>query len=96
MTDKGTLVDPNKPVQTTTSTQTQTGDYRYDDRQSLKDSIDAREKRLKEDQRRLDEDKKRLQRDSTQGNGKKESLDDDGDNEDVAGSPIFSLIQIFN
>ena len=96
MTDKGTLVDPNKPVQTTTSTQTQTGDYRYDDRQSLKDSIDAREKRLKEDQRRLDEDKKRLQRDSTQGNGKKESLDDNDDNEDVAGAPIFSLVQIFN
>src|SRR6187455_1277745 len=83
MTEKGTLVDPNKPVQTTTSTQTQTGDYRYDDRQSLKDSIDTRERRLKDDQRRLDEDKKRLQRDSIQGNGKKESLDDKDDNEDV-------------
>jgi hypothetical protein len=96
MTDKGTLVDTNKPAVTPSSSQSQTDDYRYDNRQSLKDSIDAREKRLKEDQRRLEEDKKRLQRDSTQGNSKKESLDDDDDKEDVAGSPIFSLVQIFN
>ncbi|HEY5771879.1 MAG TPA: hypothetical protein VIS75_04590, partial [Chitinophagaceae bacterium] len=96
MTDKGTLVDPNKPAETTSAPKSQTDDYRYDDRQSLKDSIDAREKRLEDDRKRLDEDKKRLQRDSTQGNGKKEGLDDEDDNEDVAGSPIFSLVQIFN
>jgi len=96
MTDKGTLVDPNKPTETTTTPKSQNDDYRYDNKQSLKDSIDAREKRLEDDRKRLEEDKKRLQRDSTQGNSKKESLDDEDDNEDVAGSPIFSLIQIFN
>lgn len=96
MTDKGTLVDPNKPTETTSAPKNQNGDYRYDNRQSLKDSIYAREKRLEDDRQRLEEDKKRLQRDSTQGNGKKESLDDEDDDEDVAGSPIFSLVQIFN
>jgi phage shock protein PspC (stress-responsive transcriptional regulator) len=96
MTDKGTLVDPNKPTETTTTPKSQNDDYRYDNKQSLKDSIDAREKRLEDDRKRLEEDKKRLQRDSTQGNSKKESLEDEDDNEDVAGSPIFSLIQIFN
>jgi len=94
MTEHG-LENPNRSVSTSRSTDQSGGDYRYDNRQSLKDSIDAREKRLEDDRRKLEEDKKRLQRDSTQGNSKKESLDDD-DNDDVAGSPIFSLVQIFN
>jgi hypothetical protein len=93
MTDNG-LENPNRPESQTNPTN-QSGDYRYDNRQSLKDSIDAREKRLEDERRRLEEDKKRLQQDSIKGNSKKESLDDNEDG-DVAGSPVFSLIQIFN
>ena len=95
MTEDG-LENPNTPASTSSSTDQRGGDYRYNNKQSLKDSIDAREKRLEDDRKRLEEDKKRLQRDSTQGNSKKESLDDQDDREDVAGSPIFSLVQIFN
>jgi len=93
MTENG-LENPNRPESKSNPTN-QSGDYRYDNRQSLKDSIDAREKRLEDERRRLEEDKKRLQQDSIKGNSKKESMDDNEDG-DVAGSPVFSLIQIFN
>jgi hypothetical protein len=41
------------------------------------------------------EESKKPKKDSISGNSKKESLDD-GDDGEVAGSPIFSLVQIFN
>jgi phage shock protein PspC (stress-responsive transcriptional regulator) len=94
MTEFG-LENPNRPSSQSTTTDQSSGDYRYDTRQSLQDSINAREKRLEEDRRKLEEDKKRLRPDSIQGNGKSESMDDDDDGE-VAGSPVFSLIQVFN
>ena len=95
MTANG-LENPDQP-ESKSSSSSETSDYRYDNnnKQSLKDSIDAREKRLEEDRRRLEEDKKRLQKDSIGGTSKKESMDDNKDG-DVAGSPVFSLIQIFN
>jgi phage shock protein PspC (stress-responsive transcriptional regulator)/tetrahydromethanopterin S-methyltransferase subunit G len=100
MTDKGTLVDPNKPAQTTTSTKDQTGDYRYEDAQpSTTNSIEEQRRKVQEEQQKLkdmEEEKNKKKKDSISGNSKKESLDDDDDNEDVAGSPIFSLVQIFN
>jgi hypothetical protein len=96
MTDKGTLVDPNRPTATTTTTSTsdKTGDYRYDDNQS-KETIQQKEERLKQEMKQLEEDKKKLKQDSIKGNGKVESMDDEHDGE-VAGSPVFSLVQIFN
>jgi hypothetical protein len=52
---------------------------------------------VQEEQQKLKEmeENKKSKKDSISGNSKKESLDDEGD-EDVAGSPIFSLVQIFN
>jgi len=94
MTEFG-LENPNRRTSTSTSTEQSGGDYRYDNRQSLQDSINAREKRLEDEKRRLEEDKKRLQRDSIRGNGKAESMDDNDDG-DVAGSPVLSLTQVFN
>ena len=97
MTDKGTLVDPNKPPTTTTTSKSeagQTGDYRYDNNQP-KETLEQKEERLKQEMKQLEEDKKKQKQDTIKGNGKVESLDDE-DNEDVAGSPVFSLIQIFN
>jgi hypothetical protein len=102
MTDKGTLVDPNKPVETTTSskTQTTTGDYRYEDAQpSTTNNIEEQRRKVQEEQQKLkdmEEEKNKKKKDSISSNSKKESLDDEDDNEDVAGSPIFSLVQIFN
>src|SRR6187455_551603 len=102
MTDKGTLVDPNKPKETTTTTdpKTQTGDYRYEDAQpSTTNSIEEQRRKVQEEQQKLkdmEEEKNKKKKDSISGNSKKESLDDEDDNEDVAGSPIFSLVQIFN
>ena len=93
MTENG-LENPARPESKSNSTNQSDG-YRYDNKQSLKDSIDAREKRLEDERRKLDEDKKRLKQDSIKGNSKKESLDDNEDG-DVAGSPVVSLIQIFN
>ena len=96
MTDKGTLVDPNRPTATTTTTSTsdKTDDYRYDDNQS-KETIQQKEERLKQEMKQLEEDKKKLKQDSIKGNGKVESMDDEHDGE-IAGSPVFSLVQIFN
>jgi phage shock protein PspC (stress-responsive transcriptional regulator) len=100
MTDKGTLVDPNKPVQTTPSSKNPTGDYRYEDAQpSTTNSLEEQRRKVQEEQQKLkdmEEEKNKKKKDSISGNSKKEGLDDEDDNEDVAGSPIFSLVQIFN
>lgn len=99
MTDKGTLVDPNKPTATTSASKSQTGDYRYEDAQpSTTNSLEEQRRKVQEEQQKLKEmeENKKSKKDSISGNSKKESLDDENDNEDVAGSPIFSLIQIFN
>jgi len=101
MTDKGTLVDPNKPAETTStsSSKSQTGDYRYEDAQpSTINSIEEQRRKVQEEQQKLKEmeESKKPKKDSISGNSKKESLDDVDDNEDVAGAPIFSLVQIFN
>jgi len=99
MTDKGTLVDPNKPAETTSSSKTQTGDYRYEDAQpSTTNSIEEQRRKVQEEQQKLKEmeENKKAKKDSISGTSKKESLDDHDDGENVAGSPIFSLVQIFN
>ena len=100
MTEKGTLVDPNKPTETTTSaSKSQTGDYRYEDAQpSTINSIEEQRRKVQEEQQKLKEmeESKKPKKDSISGNSKKESLDDEDHNEDVAGAPIFSLVQIFN
>jgi len=99
MTENGTLVDPNKPVEAQSAPENKTGDYRYDDAQpSTTNSIEEQRKKVQEEQQKLKEmeESKKQKKDSISGNSKKESLDDDDDGEDVAGSPIFSLVQIFN
>ncbi|HJS55734.1 MAG TPA: hypothetical protein VJ765_14365, partial [Chitinophagaceae bacterium] len=93
MGENGSLVDPDKPPKTPTPPP-QPGDYRYDE--SQKETIEQREKRLEEERRQLEEDKKKLKLDSINGNSKSERLDDKEHLEDVAGSPVFSLIQVFN
>ena len=100
MTDKGTLVDPNRPTDTTSSSKNRTGDYRYEDAQpSTTNSLEEQRRKVQEEQQKLkdmEQEKNKKQKDSISGNGKKESLDDEDGDDDVAGSPIFSLVQIFN
>jgi len=99
MTENGTLVDPNKPAETPSSPENKTGDYRYnDDQPSTTNSIEDQRRKVQEEQQKLKEmeESKKQKKDSISGNGKKESLDDEDNGEDVAGSPIFSLVQIFN
>jgi hypothetical protein len=100
MTEKGTLVDPKKPAETTSTPKSQAGDYRYEDAQpSTINSLEEQRRKVQEEQQKLkdmEEEKNKKKKDSISGNSKKESLDDEDDNEDVAGSPIFSLVQIFN
>jgi phage shock protein PspC (stress-responsive transcriptional regulator) len=95
MTENGTLVDPNKPQKDPAAPTPPTGDYRYEDAQpATVDSIEEQRKKVEEEQRKLKEMEEK-KKDSIRGNGKLESLDDT-DEADVAGSPVFSLIQIFN
>jgi phage shock protein PspC (stress-responsive transcriptional regulator) len=95
MTEDGTLVDPNKPQKIPTAPTTPTGDYRYEDAQpATTDSIEEQRRKVQEEQRKLKEMEEK-KKDSIRGSGKLESLDDN-DESDVAGSPVFSLIQIFN
>ena len=99
MTDKGTLVDPNKPAETTAAPKSQTGDYRYEDAQpSTINSLEEQRRKVQEEQQKLKEmeESKKPKKDSISGSSKKETLDDEDDNVDIAGSPIFSLVQIFN
>ncbi|HET6722801.1 MAG TPA: PspC domain-containing protein [Chitinophagaceae bacterium] len=94
MTENGTLVDPNNPQKVPAAPTPPTGDYRYEDAQPpTTDSIEQQRKRVEEEQRKLKDMEKK--KDSIRGNGKLESLDDN-DETDVAGSPVFSLIQIFH
>ncbi|HEU4861463.1 MAG TPA: PspC domain-containing protein [Chitinophagaceae bacterium] len=94
MTENGTLVDPNNPQKVPTAPTPPTGDYRYEDAQpATTDSIEEQRRKVQEEQRKLKDMEKK--KDSIRGNGKLESLDDNDEN-DVAGSPVFSLIQIFN
>ena len=99
MTENG-LVDPNKPAKiTTTSTSTDTegrSDYRYNDSQpATTNSIEEQRRKVQEEQQKLKDMENKNKKDSISGNGKVESMDDTEDG-DVAGSPVFSLIQIFN
>jgi phage shock protein PspC (stress-responsive transcriptional regulator) len=100
MTEKGTLVDPKKPAETTSTPKSQAGDYRYEDAQpSTINSLEEQRRKVQEEQQKLkdmEEEKNKKKKDSISGNSKKESLDDEDDDDDVAGSPIFSLVQIFN
>jgi phage shock protein PspC (stress-responsive transcriptional regulator) len=99
MSKNGTLVDPNKPTEMPSASKSQTGDYRYNDQQPATiNSIEDQRRKVQEEQQKLREmeENKKAKKDSISGNGKKESLDDEDDGEDVAGSPIFSLVQIFN
>jgi hypothetical protein len=93
MSESGSLVDPNKPPKSPTPPP-QPGDYRYDENQ--KETIEQREKRLDEERRQLEEDKKKLKLDSIKGSSKNESMDDEDDSGEAAGSPVFSLFQVFN
>ena len=96
---KVTFVPLRFVVSTTSSSKTQTGDYRYEDAQpSTINSLEEQRRKVQEEQQKLKEmeESKKIKKDSISGNSKKESLDDEDDNEDVAGAPIFSLVQIFN
>ncbi len=96
MTETG-LQDPNRPPTTPAPPYTPTTrDYRYEDPQpATTNSIEEQRKKVQEEQQRLKDMEEKRRKDSISGNGKKESLDDN-ENGDVAGSPVFSLIQIFN
>jgi len=97
MMENGTLVDPNRPAPSTTSEPS--GDYRYDDsKPASPDSLESQRRKVQEEQQKLKdmEEKNKKQKDSISGNGKRESMDDLDDQEGIAGSPIFSLVQVFN
>ena len=96
MTETG-LVDPDRPAKTTSNTPSTgaTGDYRYNDSQpATTNSIEEQRRKVQEEQQRLKDMEEKNKKDSIRGNSKKETMDDDDG--DVAGSPVFTLIQIFN
>lgn len=95
--EKGTLVDPNKPATETktTSPSSNNSDYRYRP-EPVKDSVEEQRRRVREEQQKLDDMEEKRKRDSIRGNGKLESLDDNDTDGEVAGNPVFSLIQVFN
>jgi hypothetical protein len=85
----GFLVHPERPEKRGT------GDYRYDGKQSVKESIEEREKRLEIEKKQLEEEKKKLKDSLGNSSSKKENMDNEDDEEGVAGSPVFSLLQVF-
>ena len=91
------LENPNKTV-SKSSTAEPSGVYHYDEKQVIKDSLDAREKRNQEERRQIEEDIKKLKRDSIKGsNSKRESIEEDENTgSSITSSPIFSLVQVFN
>lgn len=100
MSENGTLINPNKPASKRTSTTAQPGDYRYEDSQpaSSTDNLEEQRRKVEEEQRKLKEleEKEKAKKDSINGNSKRESMDDSDDISGAPGSPVFSLIRIFN
>ena len=104
MTEKGTLVDPNKPTETpsTSAPKTKNDDYRYEDATAINKETawKSNVQRTGRTALKLEDKEGRIQKKRNYGStlavtAKKKAWYDD-DNEDVAGSPIFSLVQIFN
>src|SRR6185436_9607641 len=99
MTDKGesgTLVDPNKPADTTNE-QDPSGVYKYDEQQKPAETKEEKEKRIDNEIKKLEEEKRNLKKDTIKNsNSKAESMDDIDSEGSVGGSPIFSLVQVFN
>jgi phage shock protein PspC (stress-responsive transcriptional regulator) len=104
MTENGTLIDPNKPASKTPahpSIPAAPGDYRYDEQQKPAESVEEKQKRIDDQIKKLEEEKKGLKPDTIKNsNSKTESLDDEeedleGDTGGI-GTPVFSLIQVFN
>jgi hypothetical protein len=94
MTETG-LVDPSRPEKTTT-TPSPTGDYRYEDAiPASTGNIEEQRRKVEEEQRKLKEMEEK-NRDTIRDNSKRESMDVEENDGEVAGSPVFSLIQVFN
>jgi hypothetical protein len=94
MANDGKLVDPNKPIQEKT---TNKNGYRYKSDQELKDEIQQREQKVKEEMQRIEADKKRLNDSINKKSSSTESLDSEDEESSVSfSSPIFSLVKIMN
>ena len=100
MTDKGTLVDPNKPAETTSAPKTQTGDYRYEDAQpSTTNSIEEQRRKVQEEQQKLkDMEEEKIKRKKIQlaVTAKKKAWMMKTTTKMLPDHPYFLLIQIFN
>jgi phage shock protein PspC (stress-responsive transcriptional regulator) len=77
-------------------------DYRYEDKDQLRQDIKDREQKLEEDKKKLQEDKKRLNDTTKPKATAQESMDDKDDNARPGqiihsiGSPVFALANMFN
>ncbi|MCW3117275.1 MAG: PspC protein, partial [Chitinophagaceae bacterium] len=101
MKSDGELVNPNKPAEK--KDDDQDDQYRYNDKDQLRQDIKDREQRLDEEKRRLEDDKKRLNDTTKPKNTAAETMEDTNDGaskKDDAflnmGSPGFSLATMFN
>jgi len=78
------------------------GDYRYEDKEQLRQEIKDREQKLEEERKKLQEDKKRLNDTTKPKTTAQESIDENDDeaNADQSvssiGSPVFALANMFN
>jgi phage shock protein PspC (stress-responsive transcriptional regulator) len=100
MGENGSLIDPNKPaVKAESSSSAQPGDYRYEDsKPATTNSLEEQRRKVEEEQKKLKDLEEKAKKDSISGSSKnkKETMDDKEDTGGVPGSPIFSLIQVFN
>ena len=101
MSATGELINPNKPVDKKVNDQSD--DYKYNDKEQLRQDIKDREQRMNEEKRQLEEDKHRLNDTTKPKNTASESLDDSkdgtGEGDDAfmnMGSPGFPLVNMFN
>lgn len=97
MSESGILVDPNRPKDDVPASSSDNENYRYDNKTqpAIKDSIEILKKKIQEMEQKEIKERDTIKK-SNSYNNKKESMDDLSSDGEVAGSPIFSLIQVFN
>jgi phage shock protein PspC (stress-responsive transcriptional regulator) len=95
MSKDGELVDPSRPASSKPASPT-SSDYRYEQEQKQLNSVEEQRKKVEEEQRKLKEMEENQKKQTIKDSVKKESIDDEEEDTGVAGSPVFSLLKIFN
>ena len=92
MSSNGELLHPEKPAGSGSENQS---DFRHENKEQMKKSIEERERKVEEERKRIEEDKKKL-KDSISSGKIKPHQKETGEDYTMTPSPVLSLINVLN